>query len=60
MDHGVSELFTKTCPSLVAMHGMVTSSTELCKPLHQEKAAIHEGVVLISALKPGALRPDIW
>ena len=56
----MSELFTKTCPSLVAMHGMVTSSNELCKPLHHEKAAIHEGVVLIGALKPGALRPDIW
>ena len=60
MDHDVSELFTKTCPSWVALHGMVTSSIELCKPLHHDKAAIHEGVVLIGALKPGALKHDIW
>ena len=34
---------TMTCPSWVALHSMAHSFTELCKPLHQDKAVIHEG-----------------
>ena len=31
-------------PSLVALHAMARSFTELSKPLHQDKAVTHEGV----------------
>ena len=43
MDHILSELSTMTCPSLVALRGMVRSIIELCKPLHHDKAVIREG-----------------
>ena len=38
----VSELSPMTCPSWVALHGVAQSFTELHKPLHHGKAAIHE------------------
>ena len=41
--HILSELFTMTCPSWVALHSMAHSSTELRKPLCHDKAVIHEG-----------------
>ena len=43
VDHILSELFTMTCPSWVAMKGMAHRFTELYKPLHADKAEIHEG-----------------
>ena len=43
--HILSELSTRTCPSWVALHGMANSFIELCKPLHHDKAVIHEGVI---------------
>ena len=43
VDHVWSELSTTTRPSWVALHGMAHSFTELGKPLHQDKAVIHEG-----------------
>ena len=46
MDHVLSELFTMTGPSWVALHGMAHSLSELCKPLYHDKAVIHEGVGL--------------
>jgi len=36
--------FDGHCPSWVALHGMVHSFIELCKPLHQDKAMLREGV----------------
>ena len=45
VDHGLSEFFTMTCPSWVALHSMAYSFIELGKPLHREKAVTHEGVV---------------
>ena len=45
-DHNLSELFTMTCPSWVALHGMVHSFIELHKPLRHDKAVIHEGVYM--------------
>ena len=43
MDHVLSELSAMSCPSWVALHGMAHSFIELCKPLHHNKAVIHEG-----------------
>ena len=39
--HVLSELFTMTCPSLVALQGMAHRFIELCKPLRHDKAGIH-------------------
>ena len=39
----LSELFAMTCLSWVALHGMVHSFIELCKPICHDKAVIHEG-----------------
>ena len=43
MDPVFSELFTMTCPFLVALHGMAHSFAELHKPICHNKAVIHEG-----------------
>ena len=43
MDHVLSELLTKTPSSWVALHDMAHSFIELLKPLHHDKAVIHEG-----------------
>ena len=43
LDHVLWELFTVTHLSWVAQHGMVHSFIELRKPLHRDKAVIHEG-----------------
>ena len=45
VDHVLSELFTMSCPSWVALHGMAHSFLELCKTLHHNKAVIHEGSI---------------
>ena len=39
--HVLSELFTMTCPSLVALQGMAHRFIESCKPLRHDKAVIH-------------------
>ena len=44
MDLIMSELSTISCLSWVALHGMRHSFIELRKPLHHDKAMIHEGV----------------
>ena len=43
VDHVLSELFTMTLPSWVALHSMAHRFIELCKPLHHDKAMILEG-----------------
>ena len=43
VDHILSELFTKTHPSWVALHSKTHSFIELCKPLHHNKAVTCEG-----------------
>ena len=43
VDHILSELSMMTRPSWVALHGMLHSFIELCRPLHYDKAVIHEG-----------------
>ena len=43
-DHSLSELCTVICLSWVTLHGMAHSFIELRKPLHHDKAVIHEGV----------------
>ena len=43
VDHILSELFTVTHQSWVALHGMAHSFTELPKSLYHNKAVIHEG-----------------
>ena len=43
VDHVLSELFTVTHLSWVVLHGMACGFIELCKPLHHDKAVIHEG-----------------
>ena len=42
VDHVLSELFTVTCLSQVALHGMAHRFDELCKPPHHNKAALPE------------------
>ena len=42
VDHVLTELFTITRPSWVALQSMAHSFFELCKPLHHNKAVIHE------------------
>ena len=42
VDHVLSELFTKTCSSWVALKGMVHGITDLHKPLLHAKAVIHK------------------
>ena len=51
--HGprLSELSTMTHPSWVALHGMACSFSELYKPLHHEKAVIHEGEFNYTSIK---------
>ena len=46
-DHILSELSAMTCPSWVALRGVAHSFIELCKPLHHNKAVIHEGVDIL-------------
>ena len=41
--HVFSKLFIMTHLFWVALQSMLHSFIELCKPLHQDKAAIHEG-----------------
>ena len=43
VDHVLSELFTMTHLSWVALHSTAHGFIELCKPLHHNKAMIHEG-----------------
>ena len=43
VDHLLSELFTITIPSWVALQSMAHSFTELCKHIYHDKAVIHEG-----------------
>ena len=42
VDHVLSELSAMTHPSWMALHSMAHSFIELCKPLHHDKAVIHE------------------
>ena len=42
VDHFLSELFSVTRPSWVNWHGMAHKFIELHKPLHHDKAVIHE------------------
>ena len=43
MYHILSELFTTTLLFWVALQSMAHSFIELCKPLHHDKAVVHEG-----------------
>ena len=43
VNHVLLELSTFACPSWVALQGMAHGFIELHKPLHHEKAVIHEG-----------------
>ena len=43
VDHAVSELLTMTRPSRMPLRGMAPSFIELQRPLHHDKAVIHEG-----------------
>ena len=42
---------TLHCSSWVALHSMACSFIELCKPLHHNKAMIHEGEILLTYLQ---------
>ena len=44
VNHVLSELFTVTCPSWVALHGMAHSFIELCNCFCHHKAVIHGGI----------------
>ena len=45
VDHVLSELFSMTCPFLVALHDMAHGFTKSCKPLCHDKAVIREGAL---------------
>ena len=47
LDHDLQELFTMTCLSWVALHGLAHSFIKLCKPLCHDKAVIHEGMEMV-------------
>ena len=47
VDHSLSELFTMTCPSWVALHSLAHSIIKLCKSLSHEKIVIHGGDVSV-------------
>ena len=51
-----------TCPSWVALHGMVHSFIELYKPLGHDKAVIYEGVKdsWESENSPSESTPGLW
>ena len=49
VDRIASELFTVTCPSLVALHGIAHSFIELYKPLDHPKAVIYEGFTALDS-----------
>ena len=51
MDHVLSEHFTMTNESRVALHDMAYSFIELCKPLCHNKALIDEGVLSVQVNK---------
>ena len=48
IDHILSEFFTMTGATWVALHRMAYSFIELCKPLHHNKVVIHEGKAMTS------------
>ena len=50
VDHVLLELFTMTRPFWVALYGMAQSFIELPRPLHHDKAVIHEEVVSFRSL----------
>ena len=50
VDHVLSELSTMTHPFWVALYGMAQSFIELHRPLHHDKAVIHEEVLSFRSL----------
>ena len=58
VDYVLTELSTMTHLSWVALHGMAHSSIELRKPLHHNKAMIHEGVTLLDTTQLQFNFPD--
>ena len=50
VDHVLSEHFTMSCPSWVALHSMTPRFTELCNALCHHKAVIYEGATYSSIL----------
>ena len=50
VDHIFSELFTMACLSWAPLHSMAHSSTELRKPIHHDKAVIHEGTGCLDSI----------
>ena len=57
----LSELFTMTCPSWVALHSTAHSFMELHKPLQHNKAVIHEGdsAIVLPGISPNELRTNV-
>ena len=58
VDYVLTELSTMTHVSWVALRGMAHSSIELRKPLHHNKAMIHEGVTLLDTTQLQFNFPD--
>ena len=55
VNHVLSDLSAITCLSWVALHGMAHSFNELCKPIHHDKAVIHEGDQMLADYICGCL-----
>ena len=49
-DHVLSELYSMTCLSLVALHLVTHIFIELRRPLHHDKTVIYEGAYLCVCL----------
>ena len=60
VDYVLTELSTMTHLSWVALHGMAHSSIELRKPLHHNKAMIHEEVTLLDTTQLQFNFPDCF
>ena len=59
VDHNLSECFTMTHPSWVALNGMANSIIELWKPLGHDKAVIHIYTCIYNIYTYGCLYNDI-
>ena len=60
VDHVLSELFTVTHLSWLALQGMAHGFIELCKPYHNDKAVIHEAEWVAIFSSRGSFQPRVW
>ena len=57
--HILSEVCTMTCLSWVALQSLAHSFSELCKPLRQDEASIHDSLPYRSPGQKAAAGPQL-